>query len=730
MRRIAVTIGFAAIAIAAALACGPFFVDLITVNHDRPADLPAYSRGELDVIKPTFARRYLVDAYRTINGVGPLPPAAVSPRVAGSGFDRWEAIQKRTLPAATQASLRPIATERRSPDFSSFENCLDPAFAAAAAAFDERTQRYGAGSAEVNDWVAGQSAVFQNCGGGALVLPAETYLDADARLKADRDYQIAAAYFYATQYDEAAGRFRAIAGNGISPWRASGRYLAARSLIRSVTVPRVVKDAPQRLAAAERDLQATLADREAAALHASARGLLDFIAIRARPLDRLHELSRRLATGVAVAPQEVLDYTWLMDVALGENAGGTTPLDLADVTRDDELTTWIIDTQRRRTDAAIERWKETRTTTALVAALWSAPPLHADLPMLLTAAAAVPKASPAFVTVSFLRVRGLIQRGDVDGARAALASLPDRPGSGVGPEASNLFRAERFAVASSLDELLAAAPRDIVTAPAAFAIGGATPPKFDQPTWDDDVAAVFNGRLPLDLLVTAAESARLPARLRIRVAQSAFTRAVLLRRAEPGRRAATVLRTLAPPLGSDLARYLTAADDDARARAGVLTLLRTPGLSINVAGRDDDASYRRVEPRRTFGHAFPRNWWCGVQDDVGQGAASLVTGPGRPPFPAFVMEPEQVATARELEALQAIGEPRAYLITAAIEWGRTRRSDPVAAEALALAIEGWRWSPCASTSTVKPDLPRQAFTLLHRQFPDSEWARRTKYWYD
>jgi hypothetical protein len=34
------------------------------------------------------------------------------------------------------------------------------------------------------------------------VLPAATTID-DARLRADRDYQIAAAYFYATQYDEA-----------------------------------------------------------------------------------------------------------------------------------------------------------------------------------------------------------------------------------------------------------------------------------------------------------------------------------------------------------------------------------------------------------------------------------------------------------------------------------------------------------------------------------------------
>src|SRR5947207_11861144 len=55
---------------------------------------------------------------------------------------------------------------------------------------------------QLADWVAGQAAVFQNCGGTTLVLPARTASD-DPQLLADRDYQTATAYFYATQYDEA-----------------------------------------------------------------------------------------------------------------------------------------------------------------------------------------------------------------------------------------------------------------------------------------------------------------------------------------------------------------------------------------------------------------------------------------------------------------------------------------------------------------------------------------------
>jgi len=717
------------------LACGPFFSDLVTVRHSKPADPAGYARGELGVVKPTFERRYLAQAYRTLGGLPPLAtvlpaqPSYTAPAQFTDSFAEWMAIQKRELPAATAATLKPVSSTRIAADYSSFDNCLESAFAAAAAAFKERAAHYGARHPLLTDWVAGQAAVFQNCGSTTLVLPAPITVD-DPRLRADRDYQTAAAYFYATQYDEAAGRFRAIAGNAASPWRPFGRYLAARALIRSVTVPAMPpKDAAQRIAAAERDLQATLADKDATTLHASARGLLGFAAARGRPLERLHELAGRISSAPGVAPQDLVDYTWLMDLALGENTAGTSPFDLAAVTKGDDLTDWIVATQKRRV-RAVERWQQTRSERWLVAAMWTAAESDPATAALLDAAAQVPRTSPAFATVAFLRVRLLIRRNDPTAARAVLAALPDAAGQGVDVETFNLLQAARFTVATSLDELLTAAPRTVVAAV------GPDPPdeplKYTKATWDDDVAAVFNSRMALDRLVDAAESTRLPTRLRHRVAQAAFTRAVLLARPQAGIRAARVMAALetAPSeaaLRADLRRYIAATDEAARTRIGVLTLLGTSGLSINVGGRDDDDSYAHDMPALEFGHTFPHNWWCKVEDSPGQGAATLIVS-GGVPFPAFITDDERRATATELEALKATGTAREYLAAAAIDWARQRRTDPEAAQALALAIEGWRWSSCYDNR--KSDLPRRAFALLHRQFPNSDWAKQTKYWYD
>ena len=727
-RALAWGIAVAVAGTAVVLACGPFFTDLRTVREGAPADRTRYARGELGVVKPTFARRYLVQAYRTLGGVAPLSPddRPVGTEPAGTlPSQRWRDLQARQLPAAAAKALKPISTDRIGADYSSFTNCLEAAFARALDTYAERTARYGARSREAGDWLAAQAAVFQNCAAGPLVLPPAAAFETDALMKADRDYQTAAAYFYATQYDEAAGRFRAISSNAASPWRPLGRYMAARALIRSATVPSPTpKDAAQRLGAAERELQATLADRDAAALHASARGLLAVIAARARPIERLHELSARIATAPAVTPQDLVDYTWLMDLALGETPAGTPPLDPAAVIKGDDLTDWIVATQKGGT-RALERWRETRSERWLVAALWTTGASDGNMPALIAAAAQVPRTSAAFPTAAFLRVRALIQRNDLAGARAALAALPDAPGAGFDAETINLLRGARMTVAATLDDLLAAAPRAVVSVDSGDGANVAGP--FTKPVWDHDVAAVFNRRMPLEHLVAAAESTRLPPRLRQRVAQAAFTRAVLLDRPQHGTRAARVLAALAPAMRGDLGRYVAATDSAARKRIATLTLLRTPGLSIDVHGLDDDQSYLRDTPSRQFGHAFPRNWWCGVVDPGVAGAARFLTG--AVPFPPFVSEAERRETASELEALAATGSPRASLAAASIEWARARRTDPEAAEALALVIEGWRWSRCDSDPP-KSDLPRQAFALLHRQFPDSEWAAKTKYWYD
>jgi hypothetical protein len=722
--------GFTALVIA----CGPFAATLMTRQRSSPAYADAYDRGQLGVVRPSFQRRYLVQAYRVLAGRPVADKGAPAPRptradlqrnYVPSSWEQWRSLQTKILSGLTVPLPAPpiVDPERRTKDYASFGNCLDDAFTSAVRTLNARVARYGATSREVADWLAAQIAVFRNCSEADLVVPAAAPAWADATLSADREYQTAAAYFYATQYEEAARRFRAIAENRESPWRPLGRYLAARAMIRAATVPDEPADRTsieqEMYATARRDLDAVLAEPGASAMHASARGLRDFVAARADPLARLRDLSRRLASPAIPVDQEIIDYTWLMDWLLEDATGSR-----ADSARDEELTDWIIAMQRD-SNRALAKWQDTRSLPWLVAALWSVPAQHESSAAILAAAAGVLRSSQAFSTVAILRVRLLMQRGARAEARILLGTLPTRTDATVNPEALNLLRAERLALAESLNELLGNAPRAAVGMDSDGAFQSLDPKESGSPVFDEDAAQVFNVRLPLDQLVESVESARLPARLRRRVAETAFVRAVVLRRFQAGLRVALVLKELAPTLRADLDRYITAATDDARHRAGILLLLRTPGMDVNVLGIETDVTYAERAPARQFDHLFKSNWWCGLAGP--RETISELFGSQSSPFPSFVSAAERTAVEQERLNLSAAGAGRAYLAAQAISWANSVPTDAAAAEALAQAVEGWRWSYCIDE---KPSaLPRRAFQTLHRLFPASEWARRTKYWY-
>jgi len=88
---------------------------------------------------------------------------------------------------------------------------------------------------------------------------------------------------------------------------------------------------------------------------------------------------------------------------------------------------------------------------------------------------------------------------------------------------------------------------------------------------------------------------------------------------------------------------------------------------------------------------------------------------------------DQKDKAREewLELSKAPAAPD-YLATQTVEWARSHRDDPRVPEALHLAVLATRYG-CGSAETGPHS--QQAFQLLHQNYPNSEWARKTKYFY-
>jgi hypothetical protein len=733
-------------------ACGPFPPQYSFARALAP-DAPNYLEGELGVVQPSFVRAYLFVAWRHMSGV-PFTdverqafgaPRAVEPDAARErGPARWQRARAGILGDTPQESVNQWkrVTGNR---YQYVLNCPDAAFDTAADTLASLLEELGAADPRVIEWTGVQDRVFSRCDGDdgspvAEALPA----GAPERARVEREYQLATAAFYGWQWQDAESRFRAIAADPTSRWRHWGDYLAARTVIRRATLedPDTPFDAPL-LRRAGAMLREAAARATVPAVRSAATDMLGFVAARTQPEERLLELAGRLAgrSSAGAFGRALEDYTWLLDRMVGDTVEFSyASLDRhASVRERDEMTDWILTFQSDgpgAVDHALARWRATRRETWLVAAAARMPASHPQLEEVLQAAAASPPASSAFPTLVFHRARLLVQSSRLDQARVALDAVLAAP-TALPASAVNLLRAARLLTARTLDDFLVDAVRTRVVAPY-----GRMP--IGRLAFDADAADVLNERMPLARLQQAAEASHLPDTLRRDVALTAVARAVLLRDHRRAIRLAGTARRLAPGLGRALSPLAEASSPDQAHAAGLLLLLRHPGLKPYVpAVAERDAAPDKIDSLRD-------NWWCGFSSaeaapDRDNRVAPYETGyayrdtwrvdrtlrslhpqPRVILTPPFLPDADLVVAGRELDALAARGTAPNDLAREAVRFAQASPDDPRAPEALHLAVRATRFG-CTDAET--GTWSRAAFDLLHRRYARTEWARRTPYWF-
>lgn len=283
-----------------------------------------FAAGRIGIVKPTYRRVVLYAAYRYLNGGG------FSSAEQQTLVSIWNAEFRNEEPDSTLKletirrwlSLRgeiakdfpvspTIATDRRwgADDFNAFPNCSLNAFETAVETLSNRIMQYGGDDPFVLEWVRAQDLVFSNCSGGRNI-PLAVGDAAPVWLRKDRDYQIAAAYFYATDFEEAQQRFDAISNDSDSPWRETCDYLVARTLVRRA---HFTKD-PEQQSGFYFSAEKRLARLSGGGFFADGARLLNLIKLRQRPAERLAELEQNLHQfGGDDFRQDLIDYTWLLD---------------------------------------------------------------------------------------------------------------------------------------------------------------------------------------------------------------------------------------------------------------------------------------------------------------------------------------------------------------------------------------------------------------------------------
>jgi hypothetical protein len=742
--------------------CGPFFDETIFTYQYHP-DLPLkfYASGKLGVLLPAFARSFLVSAYRELSEK-PLTANEQSAIIGlwesrmtnengysdGSAVQTWLAARNKI---AGFKKIEQISTDRApitasSDDvYNTYLNCPDDAFKNATATLQQKVTKYGAASDPVKSWVTAQDLVFCHCSGPAYLYDAKKFdpeppfpgaapANADAATKAERAYQIAAAHFYAQQFDLAAQEFDAIAKDDSSPYHSSAAYLAARCMLRKGTIAKkydlaALQNAQTRMSAIANDPKST------ADLRHSANQLLSFIAIRYSPDATLKELSRKLVSPGSEGDfrQELTDYTVMLDKLIGSNPDDFTsaPVKVAAIPNDarTDLTEWIIHVQSSEPSAAatsLQKWKENKSTLWLIPAIMHAKPGQQGVSELIDAALKVPATSPAFFTAHYYALCLLVEAKDNVKARAALNEVLVI--KNIPPSTLNLFLDQKSLLSTSLSDFLADAVRTSSGA-SSYSDGLEMPDDFSKiekrnsfyvgdPAFSPNAANVLNQSVPLNALSSASWQSW-PTPMKRDYLQALWTRAVLLNDEKVLSQTSPLLAAQNPFLTKLLNEFKTVTNPDQKRFLSTYILVMNPAMRPYITpGTLRQAVFKDIDQ-------YHDNWWCASpspsreQDMTPQKVAK--------PKVTFLNPAQLAQAASEDKRLTAMGGGPTYLLTELIAYSKLPGAkDKRLAEAFYHAIRSPKFGCVDKTTT---SLSKTAFTIMHKQFPHDPWTAKTQFWY-
>jgi hypothetical protein len=751
-RGLALGLGFLAIAVLPGQSCGPFFVDAIFVLH-QPESRQALMAGNPGIIWPDFGVRDMALAYRVLQGP-PFTAAEIesekvqrgapqdSSENAGvnserSGISEWLAARK----ALTGNDGAPISTDANVPgqQWQSYENCLEDAFATAAKTLKTREGDHPTDKAALAGWVLGQNQVFSNCGGKGEV-PAALGVSSPDWLLRDRDYQIAAAHFYRAEWQAAQAGFISIAADKGSPWHDLATYMIARTMIRRATLsaPEAVDEAPLR----EAGSQLGQVVREGGPYAQPAQALLNYVELRVAAAAAAARLGDAIAKPDPRLGQDLIDFGY----ALNRPGLQIHP----DEARRSELVDWLLTTKSNvgvngPAVHALERWRATRSAAWLVSAIMLA---DAPPPDLIAAAAAVPRDSPAWPTVTYYRLR--LTQNDPGFEAEVTPLLPQIKTIST----RNAFQEMAQRRAATLKEFIKLAAMQ----PAAYHDGtgtltvasqvfvAPTPNRETTPTmaglavnstdamrFNEESAVILNRRLPVQTLANIVQWHALPKQLEFELAIAVWSRAVLLGKPEIARSLSSALIEGEPGWQEWLHAYDNARTDDDRRVAALLALMRFPSVRpyVNAGpGREDGfvgySSYRDNwwcagmgnDPRAISSYSGSYNYSFADQDQPGSSAPSV----GKQDTPLLFLTPGMLSQAQEENReLAKIGDAPAYFGMQSLVWAKAHPRDPRGAELLGFAFRAMR-NGCNLEKSY--GLRREVFDTLHAQYEQSEWAKK------
>lgn len=705
MRVVAATAAVAGIVFACAPDPGPFFD-----APEFPENQAAFDSGRLGLITPALKDDDELKAYRLLSGL-PVPDDTQAADTAlkasndeMSGWRAWDSVHKAAI--GPTPSIFQYRNSKRGDAHIWYDNCLDNAFTTAAVTYAARKTSYSS-RADLVNWVKAQDQVFSNCDGAKTDIPDPVAADNPALVRKDREYQIAAAHFYAEDLDEAGKDFAAIAADKQSPWAQIAAYMVCRTELRRSSL----YGGPDEVAAARDHFLKIAIDPAFGSLAASAKGIAEHIAALENPKAEFARVSAIILAPNANATdfaKALHDASYLLT---SEKFSSTASQpDIAGPFR------WVYLLGREQKDPATAAWASWQSDHALpsltlASALASANDSFVD--ELIQDSDRVNAQSPAYGTISYNLIRLLIEQQKDAEARQRLSNIQTDQHQ-LPPSLSDAYAAERMRVATDFQDMLRWAPR------VPIALQGMD---SDLPTLAYDSAFVLNYRAPLNRMAEAAKSSHLPRWNAADLAIATWTRAFILGNDEVVRDMAALISKDHPAWAESLAP--SADREEWRFRAALLISLRDsfqPVVAVNYAPQLQKSG----------------DWWCVVSPvpppyfiNASYGPYSQVAWKLPTVFHVpdrILSTSEQDQAQKELGRANATGPAQQFLATIVLPYAKAHPDDPKVPLALHRLVMVVRYG-CDRENPHNVEISKTAFNLLHNRYPNSEWTKKTPYWF-
>ena len=593
-------------------------------------------------------------------------------------------------------------------------NCLGDAFKTANETLRDRRARYGAGSIELIRWIEAQIKIFDQCSGEVEFdppqdprpewLPQERY---------DRQYQIAASYFYNGQHLEAASRFGEIGRTPDSPWRDLGRYLVGRSLAREAVVNENEPERHLQLALARyRELAA---EPDYVAAFPSVPGQVRYVEARLRPVALRRELEQRIID----EPREV---------SLGDLGVYLSLLRRAELVQDTatDFETWHRLATKPQPEIVIQRWRDEQSLPWLYLALAQAQARHGRetlTDLVRTADTLAPETPGHFnMLLHRIRIRGLL--GDVNGALGLAEDAKSRD-----LDRSRLNRLRTVAANATADwaDYFRWAPLKALSLSWTDDFARQLPPNFnritrDTPLFSKETTDLLNNHFTAAMILEIIDTPGLGQYLRGRLAIAGWTKAMLADDLPTALALANHIRTNIPQLNGEIQAFQQAVDKHFEAARIVFDHPAfSPWLRAGEGRRQTVIGPVRPTPDHIAAGFARQNWWCADYPDRGNREADETLD--HPRFSRY--------SPSEMKAIREVGQLRSTAATTSfgphvLRYAMDHLDDPRIARTLHRLVFATRhachaWAP--------GNISQAAYALLHKHFPESEWADKTPYWY-